>query len=688
MSTSETSSVLRLTFLSVVVIALFLALLSRLWFLQVLAGDRYVELADTNRLRQVVTEAPRGDILASGGEQLVRNRPALAVSADRQALVDEDGDPLDAEAERVISRLALLLDLSEDSVLERLTSRRYSPFRPVPIAVDVTPEIVFSVREHQELFPGVTTETLPLRDHPYGTLGAHVVGYLNQISEAELDDERFADYRGGDLIGRAGVEAVYESWLRGTEGTRLLEVNAQNRVLDVLRETESTPGNDLVLSIDLELQAAVEHLLEAGMVASRDIVRTDGRNLPSTAGSAIVMDVDGAVLALASNPTYDPRKFVGGLSQDYADYLYNTPEVPQPAVNRAIQGRYPPGSVFKTVSGAAGVESGQVGPSTLLPCPSSYTIGGNTFRNWNASAEPAMPLSRALMRSCDTYFYDIAYRQWQTEQRQIAAADASSATGPGTTTAGAVTEVLAEVAHRFGFGRRLGIDLPSEATGYIPNRASKEQRWLDRRDRWCDQAEQSEPGSYVQLVLEDNCLYGGVWRGGDAVNTSIGQGEIETTPLQVATSYLAVANGGELLRPRVASRIVSPTGEILEEFGREVIGTLDLDAATLGALQQGLRSVVMEPGGTARGAFAGFPLDQIPVAGKTGTAEQKPKVPYAWFVAYAPADDPQYVVVVSVEEGGGGSQTAAPIARNILEVIFDVVPAPLVEFEAGPEILD
>ncbi|MEX0705806.1 MAG: penicillin-binding protein 2 [Nitriliruptoraceae bacterium] len=688
MSTSETSSVLRLTFLSVVVIALFLALLSRLWFLQVLAGDRYVELADTNRLRQVVTEAPRGDILASGGEQLVRNRPALAVSADRQALVDEDGDPLDAEAERVISRLALLLDLSEDSVLERLTSRRYSPFRPVPIAVDVTPEIVFSVREHQELFPGVTTETLPLRDHPYGTLGAHVVGYLNQISEAELDDERFADYRGGDLIGRAGVEAVYESWLRGIEGTRLLEVNAQNRVLDVLRETESTPGNDLVLSIDLELQAAVEHLLEAGMVASRDIVRTDGRNLPSTAGSAIVMDVDGAVLALASNPTYDPRKFVGGLSQDYADYLYNTPEVPQPAVNRAIQGRYPPGSVFKTVSGAAGVESGQVGPSTLLPCPSSYTIGGNTFRNWNASAEPAMPLSRALMRSCDTYFYDIAYRQWQTEQRQIAAADASSATGPGTTTAGAVTEVLSEVAHRFGFGRRLGIDLPSEATGYIPNRASKEQRWLDRRDRWCDQAEQSEPGSYVQLVLEDNCLYGGVWRGGDAVNTSIGQGEIETTPLQVATSYLAVANGGELLRPRVASRIVSPTGEILEEFGREVIGTLDLDAATLGALQQGLRSVVMEPGGTARGAFSGFPLDQIPVAGKTGTAEQKPKVPYAWFVTYAPADDPQYVVVVSVEEGGGGSQTAAPIARNILEVIFGVVPAPLVEFEAGPEILD
>ncbi len=698
MSTSETSSVLRLTFLSVVVIALFLALLSRLWFLQVLAGDRYVELADTNRLRQVVTEAPRGDILASGGEQLVRNRPALAVSADRQALVDEDGVPLSDEAERVITRLGLLLDMTEEEVHRRLTSRRFSPFRPVPIAVDVTPEIVFAVREHQELFPGVMTETLPLRDHPYGTLGAHVLGYLNQISEAELDDERFAGYRGGDLIGRAGVEATYESWLRGTEGTRLLEVNAQNRVLNVLRETDSIAGNDLVLHLDLELQAAVEHLLEAGMVASRDIRRTDGRTLPSTAGSAIVMDIDGAVLALASNPTYDPREFVGGLSQEYADYLYNTPEVPQPAVNRAIQGRYPPGSVFKTVSGAAGIVAGLVGPDTLLPCPSSYTIGGNTFRNWNPSSEPAMSFARALMRSCDTYFYDIAYRQWQAEQRQLAAMRAATpaALSAATATDGAtevveaagLTEVLADVAHRFGFGRRLGIDLPSESTGYIPTRASKEQRWIDRRDRWCAQAEQAEPGSYVQLVLEDNCLYGGVWRGGDAVNTSIGQGEIETTPLQVAASYLAVANGGELVRPRVVDRIVSPTGEVVEDFGREVIGTLDLDAATITAMQQGLRSVVMTPGGTAVGAFSGFPLSEIPVAGKTGTAEQKPKVPYAWFVAYAPADDPRYVVVVSVEEGGGGSQTAAPIARNILEVLFDVVPPPLVEFEPGPEILD
>ncbi|MEX0868396.1 MAG: penicillin-binding protein 2 [Nitriliruptoraceae bacterium] len=681
MSSSESSSLLRLTFLSVLVVALFIALISRLWFLQVLAGDRYVELADTNRLQTVLTEAPRGHIISADGERLVTNRGALAISADRQALLDDGGVPLHDEAERVIDRLAELLDLTEDEVITRLTSRRYSPFRAVPIAIDVTPEIVFAVREHQELFPGVLAETLPVRDYPHGNLAAHVVGYLNQITEAELDGTEFADYRGGDLIGRAGLEATYEEVLRGTKGSRLLEVNAQNRVLDVLREVDAVHGNDLVVSLDVEVQRAVERLLHDGMVASRDIVRTDGRNLPSTAGSAIVVDAtDGSIVAMASNPTYDPRAFIGGLSQEYADYLYRTPAAPQPMVNRAIQGRYPPGSVFKIVSGAAAIEAGVATPTTSVPCPASFTIGGNTFRNWNPVNEGAMALSRALQRSCDTYFYELAYRQWQAEERQLAGVD-------GLISESNVDESLADVAARFGLGSPLGIDLPAEASGYIPTRLSKQERWLERRDRWCDQAEAAEPGSYVQLVLEDNCLYGNKWRGGDAVNTSIGQGEIETTPLQIAMAYTAIANDGVLLRPRLAERIVAPDGEIVEAFGREVIGDVGLDAATLNAIQDGLVAVVA-PGGTAIGAFSGFPLDEIPVAGKTGTAEQKPKVPYAWFAAYAPADDPRYVIVVSVEEGGGGSQTAAPIARMIFEFLFGLAEPDETEFTPGPEILD
>jgi len=682
MASSDASPLLRLTFLSVLVIGLFLALFARLWFLQVLTGDRYVALADTNRSQIVVTEAPRGDILTDDGEPLVQNRPALTVSADRQALLTTDGDPIDEEAELAIGRLAQLLHLTEDEVLERLTSRRYSPFRPVPIAFDVTPEVVFTVQEQRELFPGIVAETLPVRSYPRGPLAAHIVGYLNQISETELADERFADYRGGDLIGRAGLEASYETYLRGSSGSRLLEVNAQGRIIDVVRETDPVPGHDLIVSLDPELQDATERMLEQGIIASRDFVRDDGRNLPSTAGAAIVLDAsDGAVLAMASYPTFDPREFVGGLSDEYAQYLYHDEDVPQPTINRAIQARYPPGSVYKTVTGAAYVEAGLTTPSTQLPCPPSYEQGGIVFNNWNQVDEGSMDLAVAIMRSCDTYFYDLAYQQWLREDRQLEAADRDLSQAD-------IDEVVPDVAHRFGFGRRLGVDLPSEASGYVPTRQGKYETWLRTRERDCRLADELEPGSYGQLVSEDRCRFGGRWRGGDAINTSIGQGETEATPLQVAASYLAVANGGELLRPYLGRAVVSPDGEVVEEFGREVIGTLDIDAATMAAIQEGLLRVVMDDRGTANDAFAGFPLDRIPVAGKTGTAEQKPKVPYAWFAAYAPADDPQYVVVVSVEEGGGGSQTAAPIVRGIFEHLFDIRSSDEFEFELGPEILD
>ncbi len=682
MASSEASPLLRLTFLSVLIIALFIALFARLWFLQVLTGDRYVELADTNRLQTVVVDAPRGDILTDQGEALVQNRPALTVSADRQALLDNEGRPLNEEAEVAIGRLAQLLELEHDEVMDRLTSQRYSPFRPVPIAFDVAPEVVFTVQEHQELFPGVVAETLPVRSYPHEQLASHIVGYLNQISQAELVDERYADYRGGDLIGRAGLEAYYEPHLRGSEGIRILEVNAQNRVLEVLRETQPTPGNDLIVSLDLELQGAVEHMLAEGMAESRNFVRDDGRNLPSTAGAAVVLDArDGAVLSMASYPTFDPREFVGGLSEDYAGYLYHDEDVPQPTINRAIQARYPPGSVYKTVTGAAFVEAGLTTPGAERPCPSSYEQGGIVFNNWNRVDEADMDLSTAIMRSCDTYFYDLAYEQWLREDRQLDAADRDLSQAD-------IDEVVPEVADRFGFGAPLGIDLPSESGGYVPDRDGKYETWLRTRDRDCRLADELEPGTYGQQVSEDRCRFGGRWRGGDAINTSIGQGETQTTPLQVAASYLAIANGGELLRPHLGRRIVSPEGEVVEEFGREVIGALDLDDATMAAIHDGLVRVVHDDRGTARDAFAGFPLDEIPVAGKTGTAEQQPKVPYAWFAAYAPADDPQYVAVVAVEEGGGGSQTAAPIVRGILEHLFGIRSAEEWEFLLGPEILD
>jgi penicillin-binding protein 2 len=670
---NEPSPLLRLTFLSVVVIAMFLALLARLWFLQVLAGDRYVELADSTSLRQVVTEAPRGSILAADGSELVRNRQALTVSVDRQVLLDLDGEPANDESEQVIARLAHLLELDTDEVMGRLASRRFSALRPVPVAVDVAPEIVFSLRENQELFPGVLTESLPVREYPHGTLASHLVGYLGEISDEELASERFSGYFRGDLVGRAGIEQSFESDLRGTPGNRVLLVNAQGRVLDVQSEREALPGNDLRTTIDLELQDAVEQLLSSGIEASREIQRDDGRFLPSVAGSAIVLDArTGGVLAMASYPDFDPRAFVGGVSQDYWAFV-NDRENFQPLLNRAVAGTYPPGSVFKTASGAAMVEAGLVGPRSRVPCPPAFEVGGNTFNNWNRGVdEGAMDLAVALQRSCDTYFYDLAYRQWDRERSQ----------------GDDVDEVLPRVAERFGFGRRLGIDLPGESVGRVPGRQWREEFWLATRDTYCAQADAAEPGSFERELLTDLCQFGGVWRGGDAINSSIGQGDVLATPLQVAASYQAIANDGVLLRPHVGAQVLGPDGTVVREIEPEVVDELGLDDATLAVIREGLEDTVMDPRGTGNSAFTGFPFDEVTVAGKTGTAEVRPRVPFAWFAAYAPADEPEIVVAVNVEEGGGGSQTAAPIVRNILEFYFGVTSVEDAEFEAGDEILD
>jgi len=671
MSSNETRPLLRLTLLATIAMVAFGALVSRLWFLQVLAGDRYASAAEENRVGLLELEAPRGRILASDGTELVKNRPAQTVSVHRGQLLDGAGQPKDETAEAVLARLETLLELDRETILNRLSSRRTSVFRPVPIAEDVSPEVVFAIREHSELFPGVVAETLPVRTYPEGNLAAHLLGYIGEISPSELDSEQYADYHAGDLIGWAGLERTWEEWLHGTDGLRKLEVNVTNTVQRELSERAPVRGHDLVTSIDVELQRQLERLLEDGILASRFTKRRDGTTLPSVAGSAVVVDPrDGSVVAMASWPTFDPTEFVGGVTHDYWNLLQE-PDNEYPLLNRTIQAAYPPGSTFKIISGAMGLEAGIISTSSTISCPPAWSLGGISFRNWNTSHEGSLDLSRALMRSCDTFFYEVSYQQWLREERQENNDEQ-------------VVEMLPRVAAEFGLGQPLGIDLPSEKAGVIPGRAWRESYWEQNRDTYCRKAAELDPG-YARDINEDLCLYGGAWRGGDAVNSSIGQGDVLTTPLQLAAAYMAIANGGTVWRPQVADHMLAPDGTVAMRVEPVALSQLSLDDNEIAEIQQGLEDVVMGGRGTARGAFAGFPIDEIPVAGKTGTAELKPKVPYAWFAAYAPADDPRYVVVVSVEEGGGGSQTAAPIARRILEAAFrlDITP-----FAAGPEILD
>ena len=675
---------LRLTLLASVVLLFVLALLSRLWFLQILAGARFDELSQSQAVRLVTTEAPRGEVLAANGEPLISNRAAPTVVVDRQVLLDGNGEPRSEGAARVLEDLAQLLGITVEDILERLASVRYSPYSPVPVMEDVPAQVRFYIQERREFFPGVDVIDLPVRTYPQGTTAAHLLGYTNEISPDQLQDPAFVGYRQGEKVGRGGLEQSYEFDLQGIEGTNRLAVSARGTVLEVLSTIPPTPGDDLVTNIDLELQTATERILEQGILASRNIVRRDGRNLESVAGSAVVLDPrDGAVRAMASWPTFDPAAFSDGLTeQEFAAIFDTAVQDEVPAINRAIQGAYPPGSVYKIVSGAAALDAGLITAGSTVPCPGAWQLGSITFNNWNPRNEGSMDLARALMRSCDTFFYELAYQQWVREENALDAGEDDVATK------------FAEIAHEFGFGRELGIDLPAEQDGVIPSREWKEDYWERTRANNCTLADRAAvvvaesptpSNQYALQLYTELCQDGYRFRGGDAVNASIGQGDVLTTPLQVAAAYAAVANGGTLWQPRIGDRVVAPDGTLVREVEPVPLGRLPVQDAGLAEIQQGLEDVVMVPGGTGRSAFATFPLDEIPVAGKTGTAELGSQIPYAWFASYAPADDPEYVVVVSVERGGGGSQTAAPIAARILQAAFGLDVDP---FAAGDEILD
>ena len=640
------STRLRLTFLTLLVATLFMLLFGRLWYLQVMAGDRYVELSQSNASRTLSLEAARGKILDRDGDVLVGNRYANVVSV-------QPGE-LGEQADTVLADLADLLGTTSEEIEARIAGSTVDAVRPKPVAIDVPTDIVFYIWENQSTrYPGVYAESLPLRSYPHGPLAAHVVGYLGQISPDELAQERYADYRPGADIGRTGVERTYEQHLQGVEGLRVLEVNARGDVLRQVSETRPQPGSDLVLTLDIDIQRFTETALAEGIAVASELRDTQGRGdgtFAAPAGAALVMDVDtGAVRAMASYPAFDPGEFVGGVSADYYAGLL-AEENHFPLLNRTIQSSYPPGSVFKVVPASAALRHGLMTATSELPCPGTWRWGSSSYNNWTRSNSGSMTLAESLTHSCDTVYYELARRMWEREQDT-----------------GVATEFLTEEARAWGFGKKQGIDLPSERAGVVPGRRWREQYWRQARHGYCRRAESAADASAKQLFTELCSEQGATWRGGDAVNMAIGQGDMQATPLQVANAFAAIANGGTLWRPHVGHQIVHRDGRVVD-IRPEKIGELPLGGAELGILRSGLEGVTAD-GGTAGSVFSDFP---VPVAGKTGTAEQRGAQPYAWFAAYAPADEPRYVVVAMVEEGGGGSQTAAPIVRRILEGLFDL----------------
>jgi penicillin-binding protein 2 len=617
----------RLSVLSILVLVLFVALSSRLWYLQVLAGERYGDLAEGNRVRQVVVEAPRGRILDAKGRVLVRNRAAWAVTVKPTELGDRRRE--------VLGRLAKVLGSGRAKLEARIADYTGSPLRGIPVAEDVPTRQLFYLTEHADRFPGVAPEVLALREYPSGVAAAHVLGYVGEISADELKQQRFRGYEAGDLVGKAGVELTYDKWLRGRDGVQDLEVNAAGEVVQALGGRPPAPGRDLQLTVDLNLQQSVERSLAEGMRAARRLPDSQrGGTYPAPAGTAVVLDPDdGDLLALASLPQYDPRRFVGGISRrDFARYATSPGK---PLLHRAVQSAYPPGSTWKPFTALAGLEAGTITPTSTYTCPGSFTLGTYTKRDWTPRGHGAVALGVA-------------------ERAQEERGDK-------------VDERMQDMARQFGFGRLPTLDLPYAAEGTVPTREWRKRFWEQNKKTYC--AGSSE-------LYRELCRDGWRWQGGDNLNIAIGQGDLQVSPLQLALGYGALANGGTVYRPHVGRAVLDPaSGREVRRVPPRVAGVAEVPGGALAAVGQGLASVVA--GGTASSAFAGFPLDRFPVAGKTGTADLPPQAPFAWFASYAPAGDPRYVVVVMVEQGGHGGESAAPVARAIYQKLFGLPVTPV-----------
>lgn len=665
---SERSN-LRLLVLAVLVASLLGTLLARAFYLQIVEGREYRAAAASNSEREIAEPAVRGLILDQAGRPLVANRTSIVVTVDRQTLAEEDDD-----GAAVIRRLAAILDMPAARIRDRLkpcgtegakpppVCWNGSAYQPVPVAKDVDTQTALTIMEKRRDFPGISARLEAIREYPapFNVNAAHILGYLGPVTEEQLAEQgdSTADdrLRRTDVVGRAGLERQYDEALRGKPGITTVAVDTAGNVTDTVRQQPATAGSYLVTSIDAKLQAKVEQeLINA-------VYRAQRQGYRGTSGAAVVIDVrTGRVLAMASYPTYDPSIWIGGVSRKQYKELIDNASLS----SNAYQGQFAPGSTFKVVSTAAAGKDG-FNLYGIYPCPSSLKIGPQTFRNFESSAYGPISLTRALEVSCNTVFYEIARRMWQQAGGPDAGKDAP--------------DPIAEAAVAFGLGKQTGIDLPGEVSGRVASRTFKYDNWEKMRDTWCRNAEQGYPDTrrtdpkladYYTALDRENCTDGYQWRAGDALNAAIGQGDTTVTPLQMAMVYAAIANGGTLYQPQIAKGLVSPDGTIVEEFAPIVKGKVDVPRKAIRFLTRSLPGVTTD--GSGETPFVGFPLDRIPVASKTGSAQVTgDKASTSWFASYAPANDPQYAVVMMVTEGGTGSKTSGPSVRRIYEALFGV----------------
>jgi len=621
----------RVGILGIVALAVFAVLFFRLWSLQVLSGDTYLAAAQGNQLRTIRIEAPRGTILDRNGKVIVDNVAGTAVKL-------WVGDLPANRRYAVIKHLADVLRVPPLELAKEVDERIADPLNPITVKTAVGEDQVAYLYEHSSEFPGVQIQQTYLRHYPYQALGAQVLGYVGEVSQGELD-RKPSVYKPGDKVGKTGVEGKEDEYLRGAAGQAEIRVDSMGRPQGPIQlRREARPGNAVRLTIDIGLQRAAEQALRYGIQAAQA-----SKSYYADGGAIVALDPnDGAVLAMASSPTYKPSVYVGRVDPKKIEPLVNdkvAKEKNYPGIDRVTSGVYPPGSTWKPVTALAAMQEHMLQPYQALQCTPTATYGldKQEFRNWDPYVNQPMTLVEALARSCDTYFYQLGYQFYLEGDRG--------------------RNRMQQWARKFGFGVPTGFDLGGEQTGLVPTPSWRKKAFKSDWDR--------------------------AWNPGNSIQLSIGQQDVQVTPLQMARFYSMIANGGKLVTPYVVSQVetAAPNGQspvVERRFAPDPPKEVGVDPAALQVVRDGLYSATHSTFGTSSGVFANFP---IPIAGKTGTAEKVVPIPgypaghtedQSWWCGWGPAqtEAPRIVVCAVIENGGHGSTAAAPAALRVFEKFF------------------
>jgi penicillin-binding protein 2 len=684
---------------------LFAIIFFRLWFLQVLSGEDYVTQARENRVRKIKIEAPRGDIVDRNGNRLVRTRVAPVVqivpsglpaaelkvadayraarsASERRRLAAADQlrslernrreeerhytraerherrvltrasrrarpvsvPPIPASERRLrrsFRRLGHVVGLAPRTIQRRVIEGvAEAPYSNVTVKTDVARAAFNYLKERKDEFPGVDVEKLFLRSYPHNELAAQLFGTLREISPKELKEKKYRGVAAGTRIGKDGIEETYDRFLRGQDGYTKVVINALGNRDDRRQVTRREPrqGERLRLTLDLGLQRAANNALK------RAIAAANANGNPAKAGAYVAMDpTNGEVLALGSYPSFDANIFAKPLSQETFDKL-NSEANGAPLFNRAIAAAYPTGSTFKPITAMASLQEGILTPTQTIFDDGEFKLGPQVFHNARNARNGLLSLPRALQVSSDVFFYTLGER------------------------ANSRGAIIQKWAKRLGLGRKTGIDIPGEFSGLVPDR-----RWRDAgfaKYTRCVKRDKLTPQTLAALKA---C--GGIerpWSTGDNVNLAVGQGDLQATPLQLATAYSTIANGGKVVRPHLAMSVEDGLGRAVEQFRTTARRRVKFSQANQATIMDGLHRATSQPGGTSADVFAGFAGGKLAVYGKTGTVERPGQPDQSWYACYVPHPSRPIVVVVTVEKGGFGAETAAPAARLILSNWFDL----------------